>query len=63
VVQLAVPSVTLARSEAGYVVTEYGVADLGEADLDQRAERLIAVAAPEFRDQLANDWTKLRASL
>jgi acyl-CoA hydrolase len=63
VVQLAVPSVTLARSEAGYVVTEYGVADLGEADLDQRAERLIAVAAPEFRDQLANDWAKLRASL
>ncbi len=63
VVQLAVPSVTLARSEAGYVVTEYGVANLGEADLDQRAERLIAVAAPEFRDQLANDWAKRRASL
>jgi acyl-CoA hydrolase len=45
------------------VVTEYGVADLASADVDQRAERLIAVAAPAFRDSLANDWAKLRASL
>ena len=63
VVQLTTPTVTLARSEAGYVVTEHGVADLAGADIDQRAERLIAIAAPEFRDTLANDWAKLRASL
>ncbi|MAB12188.1 acetyl-CoA hydrolase/transferase C-terminal domain-containing protein [Hyphomonas sp.] len=63
VVQLASPTVTLPRAEAGYVVTEYGVADLASADVDQRAERLIAVAAPAFRDSLANDWAKLRASL
>lgn len=63
VVQLASPAVTLARAEAGYVVTEHGVADLAFADVDQRADQLIAIAAPEFRDQLANDWAKLRASL
>ena len=63
VLQLASPTVTLARAEAGYVVTEHGVADLATADVDQRAERLIAVAAPAFRDNLADDWAKLRASL
>ncbi|WP_304440465.1 acetyl-CoA hydrolase/transferase C-terminal domain-containing protein, partial [Hyphomonas sp. ND6WE1B] len=63
VVQLASPTVTLSRAEAGYVVTEYGVADLTTADIDQRAERLIAISAPDFRDELANQWAKLRASL
>ena len=63
VLQLASPTVTLSRAEAGYVVTEHGVADLATADIDQRAERLIAVAAPAFRDSLANDWATLRASL
>lgn len=63
VVQLASPTVTLSRAEAGYVVTEYGVADLTTADIDQRAERLIAIAAPDFRNDLARAWSKLRASL
>tara|TARA_B100000614_G_scaffold231903_1_gene226196 strand:+ start:4671 stop:5930 length:1260 start_codon:yes stop_codon:yes gene_type:complete len=63
VVQLASPTVTLSRAEAGYVVTEYGVAELATADIDERAERLIAIAAPAFRDDLANRWAKLRASL
>ncbi|KCZ90449.1 acetyl-CoA hydrolase/transferase family protein [Hyphomonas jannaschiana] len=63
VLQLTSPTVTLSRAEAGYVVTEHGVADLATADVDQRAERLIAVAAPAFRDSLANDWARLRASL
>nr|WP_321361600.1 acetyl-CoA hydrolase/transferase C-terminal domain-containing protein [uncultured Hyphomonas sp.] len=63
VVQLASPAVTLSRAEAGCVVTEYGVADLASADIEQRAERLIAIAAPAFRDNLANQWAKLRASL
>jgi acyl-CoA hydrolase len=63
VVQLASPTVTLTRADAGYVVTEHGIADLATADIDQRAERLIAIAAPEFRDELANEWTRRRASL
>lgn len=63
VLKLASPTVTLPRAEAGFVVTEHGVADLRHADIDQRAERLIAIAAPAFRDQLANDWAALRVSL
>jgi len=63
VLQLDSPTVTLTRADAGYVVTEFGVADLGSADVDQRAERLIAIAAPAFRDKLANDWAALRAKL
>ena len=35
-----------------YVVTEYGVADLWGRTLRQRAEALIAVAAPQFREEL-----------
>ena len=63
VVKLASPTVTLSRAEAGYVVTEYGVADLATADIDQRAERLISIAAPDFRNDLARMWSTLRASL
>lgn len=48
--------VTLPRSDADLVVTEHGVADLRNASVDQRAERLIAVAAPTFRPHLSDAW-------
>jgi acyl-CoA hydrolase len=44
--------VSVARSDVDLVVTEYGVADLREASLGERARRLAAVAAPEHRDTL-----------
>lgn len=44
---------TLGRSDIDVVVTEHGVADLRGASLAQRARRLIAIAAPQFRDELA----------
>ena len=37
-----------------YVVTEHGVADLAGLGLRERAEALVAVAAPQFRDELAD---------
>jgi acetyl-CoA hydrolase len=40
------------RADADIVVTEHGVADLRGATLRQRAERLIAIAAPAHRDAL-----------
>jgi acyl-CoA hydrolase len=43
---------TVARSDADWVVTEWGVAELRHQDLDERARRLIAIAAPKFRDAL-----------
>ena len=45
-------SVTTPRSDVDYVVTEYGTARLRGASLAQRADRLIAIAAPEHRDDL-----------
>jgi acyl-CoA hydrolase len=45
-------SVTTPRSDIDYVVTEYGTARLRGASLAERADRLIAVAAPEHRAEL-----------
>jgi acetyl-CoA hydrolase len=45
--------VTTTRNHVHYVVTEYGVADLYGRTIGQRAAALTAVAAPEFRDELA----------
>lgn len=44
--------VTTARSDVDIVVTEYGAAHLRGCDLEQRARRMIAVAAPEHRERL-----------
>ena len=41
-----------------YIVTEYGVADLRWAPLDERAKRLIAIAHPDFREQLTFEAKK-----
>jgi acetyl-CoA hydrolase len=46
--------VTVPRSDVGLVVTEHGVADLRGVPLDARAERIIAIADPEFRPALAD---------
>lgn len=45
--------VAVPRHFTHYVVTEHGVADLAGLGLRERAEALIAVAAPQFRDELA----------
>jgi 4-hydroxybutyrate CoA-transferase len=45
-------AVTTTRAHVHYVATEYGVAYLHGADLGTRARRLIAIAAPEFRESL-----------
>jgi acyl-CoA hydrolase len=52
--------VALARADAGLVVTEHGVADLTHATADDRAARLIAIAAPAHRAALADAWDALR---
>ena len=40
------------------VVTEYGVAELDGRSLSERAWALIAIAAPEHRDELAHEARK-----
>lgn len=47
---------TMGRSDVDLVVTEHGVADLRYATLAQRAQRLIAIAAPAYREELARAW-------
>jgi acyl-CoA hydrolase len=44
--------VSTPRHYVQYVVTEYGVADLYGVPDEQRAERLIAIAHPDFRNEL-----------
>jgi acyl-CoA hydrolase len=47
--------VTVSRGDVDLVVTEYGVADLREAGLLDRARRLAAIAAPAFRAELERE--------
>jgi acyl-CoA hydrolase len=63
VARLDAPAVSLARDDADLVVTEHGVADLRGAAMEARAEALIAIAAPEHRDRLAEAWAALRRRL
>jgi 4-hydroxybutyrate CoA-transferase len=50
--------VTTPRFCIDYVVTEYGIAHLRGRSLWQRAEALIAIAHPKFRDELANSLVR-----
>lgn len=50
----------VSRTDVDCVVTEHGVAELRGASVNERAERLIAIAAPDFRDALAADWDVLQ---
>ena len=54
---------SLARTDIDVVVTEHGAADLRGKDVHARAAALIAVAAPAFRDGLAQEWQAIRARL
>jgi 4-hydroxybutyrate CoA-transferase len=47
-----VSTVTALRTDVDIVVTEFGVADLRHASLASRRDQLIAIAHPDFRDQL-----------
>jgi 4-hydroxybutyrate CoA-transferase len=45
--------VVTSRNHVRYVVTEYGVADLYGKTIRQRAQQLIHIAHPQFRDELS----------
>ncbi|MGE5380220.1 MAG: acetyl-CoA hydrolase/transferase family protein [Methylocystaceae bacterium] len=50
---------TTGRYDVDYVVTEYGIAHLKGKTNMQRAEALINIAAPQFREQLYKDRKEL----
>lgn len=45
-------TVTTPRADVDMIVTEYGVAELRYKSLAERAKVLIAIAHPDFRDEL-----------
>lgn len=61
--QLDAGATSMARADADIVVTDYGVAELRDATLDQRAKKLIGIAAPPHRDALAEAWRALRSRM
>ena len=50
--------VVTTRAHVRTVVTEFGVAELFGRSLDERAAALIAIAHPDFRDQLRSDYRR-----
>jgi acyl-CoA hydrolase len=50
--------VTLHRGVTDYIATEYGTAWLRGRTVKERAQRLIAIAHPDFREQLKEDAKK-----
>jgi acyl-CoA hydrolase len=50
--------VTTLKNTVDHIVTEYGVASLRGASISERAQRLIAIAHPDHRDELRFDASK-----
>lgn len=50
--RIAAGIVTTPRSDADVIVTEYGTAELRGCTIAERVRRMIAIAAPEWRDDL-----------
>ena len=51
--------VTVPRNFADYIVTEYGIASLLGKSQRERARELIAIAHPDFREELEKQAEKL----
>ena len=51
--------VTTPRMATNYIVTEYGAANLKGKSTWQRAEALINIAHPDFREDLIKDAEKM----
>lgn len=52
--------VTTGRNDTHLVITEYGVADMKGKTLSQRADALIAIAHPDFREELYREAHAMR---
>ncbi len=52
-------AISTPRNDVDYVVTEYGIAHLRGHNIQERARRLIAIAAPEFRDEIKEQFKEI----
>jgi 4-hydroxybutyrate CoA-transferase len=50
---------TILRTDVDYVVTEFGARRIRHLSVADRVSALLELAAPQFRDQLREDWKKL----
>lgn len=50
--------VTTARSEVGFIITEFGIADLRNRTVDERAEAMAAIAHPDHRAGLLDEYCR-----
>ena len=55
--------VSLGRMDTDVIVTEFGAADIRALTYDQRAEAIIAIAAPDHRDALRSGWRRQASKL
>ena len=55
-IKVDIPHVTSVKSDIDYVVTEYGIAKLFGKSLNERAQQLIAIAHPDFRNVLSEQF-------
>lgn len=53
-------AITYSRNDVQYVVTEYGVANLRGKSIRERVDSLIAIAHPDFRQELKKEAVKNR---
>ncbi|SHL41441.1 4-hydroxybutyrate CoA-transferase [Anaerocolumna jejuensis DSM 15929] len=51
-------TVTASRTDVDYIVTEYGIAKMKGNTLRERAHQLIRIAAPQFKDGLAEEFER-----
>ncbi|MEL7054723.1 MAG: acetyl-CoA hydrolase/transferase C-terminal domain-containing protein [Pseudomonadota bacterium] len=58
--RLPADATSIARADVDTVVTEHGVAELKHKTIEQRAEALISIADPRFRDALSTAWQDMR---
>ena len=54
---------SISRADVDTVVTEHGAAELKYKSIDERAEALIEIADPSYRDHLQSEWREIRKSL
>jgi 4-hydroxybutyrate CoA-transferase len=52
-------AITVPRTYVDYVVTEHGIAELRGKTLAERANALVAIAHPDFRDELKSEAKRL----
>ncbi len=61
--RLPADATSIARADMDTVVTEHGVATLKNKTLEERAQALIGIADPAFRDELQLAWQDIRNQL